>query len=71
MVHRGLLFLFVTLLVTQLFSPVFAHTTIGNLNDIPPYFRSNDHELNPTNTFGTAHVPGPLAQLWPGASFGI
>lgn len=69
MVHRGLLFFFVILLVIQLFSPVFAHTTIGNLNDIPPYFRSNDHELNPTNTFGKAHVPGPLAHLWPGSGF--
>jgi len=72
MVHRSFLFFFVILLVTQLFSPVFAHTTIGNLNDIPPYskvyFRSNDHELNPTN-IDTAHVPGPLAYLWPGSGF--
>jgi hypothetical protein len=69
MVQRGLLFFFVTLLVTQLFSPVFAHTTIGNLSNTPPYFRHNDHELNPNNTFGTAHVPGPLAYLWPGSGF--
>src|SRR5208282_3359831 len=27
----------------------------------------NDNELNPSNTFGTAHVPGPLGFVWPGS----
>ena len=31
-----------------------------------PFFRSNDHELNPINTFGYTHVPGPLGHVWPG-----
>jgi hypothetical protein len=52
-------------LAIHLPSLVYAHTTLGKLNDLPPYFRSNDHELNPTNTFGAAHVPGPLGYVWP------
>ena len=47
--------------------PVYAHTTLGDLNGLPPLYRSNDNELNPTNTFGRAHVPGPLGYLWPGS----
>lgn len=47
---------------------VSAHTNLGNLNGLSPYFRNNDHELNPTNSFaGQAHVPGPLAYVWPGS----
>lgn len=53
-------------LVTHLPAPIYAHTTLGEPNGQPPYFRSNDNELNPTNTFGTAHVPGPLGYVWPG-----
>jgi len=45
---------------------VSAHTTLGDLNGASPFFRSNDHELNPTNAFGRAHVPGPLGHVWPG-----
>lgn len=48
-----------------------AHTTIGDLNGQPPLYRSNDHELNPTNSFGRAHVPGPLAYVWPGSGLGM
>ena len=48
-----------------------AHTTLGRPDAIPPLFRSNDHELNPRNSFGRAHVPGPLAHLWPGAGRGL
>lgn len=46
--------------------PAYAHTTLGDLNGKAPYFRSNDHELNPTNAFG-GHVPGPLGYVWPGS----
>jgi hypothetical protein len=52
-------------------APVYAHTTLGNLNGSSPLFRSNDHELNPTNTFGTAHVPGPLGYVWPGSGLNM
>lgn len=45
---------------------IIATTTLGNLHGDTPFFRSNDHELNPTNTFGSAHVPGPLGHVWPG-----
>ena len=48
-----------------------AHTTLGNLNGEPSLYRSNDHELNPTNSFATAHVPGPLAYVWPGSGLKI
>jgi len=69
MTHRRLLVAIISILIIDLVSPVFAHTTIGNLTSTQPYYRSNDHELNPTNTFGTAHVPGPLGYVWPGAGF--
>jgi len=48
-------------------SPVSAHTTLGDFNGSPQFFRSNDNELNPSNSFGTAHVPGPLGFVWPGS----
>jgi hypothetical protein len=57
----------ILVLTTSLFAPVYAHTTLGNLTGSNGYFRSNDHELNPTNTFGAAHVPGPLGYVWPGS----
>jgi hypothetical protein len=50
---------------------VYAHTTLGNLTGPGPYYRSNDHELNPTNTFGKAHVPGPLGYVWPGSGLNM
>jgi hypothetical protein len=47
-------------------APVYAHTTLGDLNGNPPFYRSNDNELNPTNTLG-GHAPGPLGYVWPGS----
>ena len=67
MVHRVLIATVLIVLAAGLASPVYAYTTLGNLNSTPPFFRSNDHELNPTNSFDTAHVPGPLGYVWPGA----
>ncbi len=57
-------------LVVSLTAPVYAHTTLGNLNGSAPFFRSNDHELNPTNTFGE-HSPGPLGYAWPGSGLNM
>ena len=48
-------------------APVYAHTTLGNLNGTGPLYRSNDNELNPTNTNLGRHVPGPLGYVWPGS----
>ena len=67
MAQRMLISFLLIVISANLAYPVNAHTTIGNLNGTPSYYRSNDHELNPTNTFGTAHVPGPLGYVWPGA----
>ena len=47
--------------------PAFSHTVLGTPNGSIPYFRKNDHELNPKNDFGVGHVPGPLVHLWPGS----
>jgi len=58
-------------LTVSLAAPAYAQTTLGNLNGSSPLYRSNDHELNPTNTFGTAHVPGPLGYVWPGSGLNI
>jgi len=58
-------------LAASLLAPVYAHTTLGDLNGSNPYFRFNDHELNPTNTFGKAHVPGPLGYVWPGSGLNM
>lgn len=71
MFHRAILATILIALAACLASPVYAYTSLGNLNGTPPYFRSNDHELNPTNTFGRAHVPGPLGYVWPGAGFNL
>jgi hypothetical protein len=49
------------------FSSISAHTTLGKISGNPPLFRFDDHELNPSNSFGAAHVPGPLAYVWPGS----
>jgi len=57
-------------LAVSLASPVYAHTTLGNLNGTVPYYRSYDHELNPTNTLG-GHVPGPLGYVWPGSGLSM
>lgn len=54
-----------------LIAPASSHTTIGNLNSSEPLFRANDHELNPTNSFGQAHVPGPLGYVWPGSGLNM
>ena len=51
-------------------APVYAHTTLGNLNGTGPFYRSNDNELNPTNTLG-GHVPGPLGYVWPGSGLNM
>ena len=59
--------MFLLALAASLSTPVYAHTTMGNLNGSSPYLRSNDHELNPTNSFGRAHVPGPLGYVWAGS----
>jgi len=48
-----------------------AHTTLGKISGEPPFFKINDHELNPSNSFGNAHVPGPLAYVWPGSGLKI
>ena len=53
-------------LTLSLAAPVYAHTTLGNLTGSPP-FRSNDNELNPSNTILGEHVPGPLGYVWPGS----
>ncbi|MEM3732854.1 MAG: carboxypeptidase-like regulatory domain-containing protein [Candidatus Bathyarchaeia archaeon] len=50
---------------------VSAHTTLGKISGESPFFKINDHELNPNNTFGNAHVPGPLAYIWPGSGLKI
>lgn len=71
MAPRWASLLIVLALVTGLLAPVYAHTTLGNLNGASPYFRSNDHELNPTNSFGQAHVPGPLGYVWPGSGLNM
>ena len=57
-------------LSVSLAAPTYAHTTLGNLNGTPPFYRSNDHELNPTNTLGE-HVPGPLGYVWPGSGLNM
>ena len=53
-------------LAAFLSTPVYAHTTLGDLNNSPPIFRTNDNELNTPNFLGN-HVPGPLGYVWPGA----
>jgi hypothetical protein len=53
-------------LTLSLAAPVYAHTTLGNLIGSMP-FRSNDNELNPSNTMVGDHVPGPLGYVWPGS----
>jgi hypothetical protein len=53
-------------LALSLSIPVYAHSTLGDLTGSSPY-RTNDNELNPTNTFGASHVPGPLGYVWPGS----
>ncbi len=71
MAQRWAAAILVLALATNFFAPVYAHTTLGNLNGKTRYFRSNDHELNPTNTFGAAHVPGPLGYVWPGSGLNM
>jgi hypothetical protein len=54
------------LAVGTISTPAYAHTTIGDLNNSPPFYRINDNELNSDVTSGN-HVPGPLGYVWPGA----
>ncbi|MEM2530006.1 MAG: carboxypeptidase-like regulatory domain-containing protein [Candidatus Bathyarchaeia archaeon] len=61
----------IALLLSASIPQSMAHTTLGHYDGIPPLLRSDDHELNPRNSFGRAHVPGPLAHLWPGAGQGL
>ena len=46
-------------------APVWAHTTLGDLNNSPPLYRTNDTEL--TTSPPGHHVPGPLGYVWPGS----
>ncbi|MGQ9543955.1 MAG: carboxypeptidase-like regulatory domain-containing protein [Candidatus Bathyarchaeia archaeon] len=71
MFKMRLISLLLILFTVKLVTPVYSHTTIGNLNGNPPFYRANDHELNPTNSFGAAHVPGPLGYVWPGSGFNL
>ena len=48
-------------LVLSSFTPVLAHTTLGDLTGTSPY-RTNDNELG----IPGGHVPGPLGYVWPG-----
>jgi len=68
--QRGATVLLLLALSATLAAPAYAHTTLGNLNRSAPFFRSNDHELNPTNAFGD-HVPGPLGYVWPGSGLNM
>jgi len=70
LVYRWATIILLLALACSLSIPVYAHTTLGNLTGSAPYFRSNDHELNPTNTFG-GHVPGPLGYVWPGSGLNM
>jgi hypothetical protein len=63
----SILFLFLLFQIPQ----ISAHTTLGKISGEPPFFKINDHELNPSNSFGNAHVPGPLAYVWPGSGLKI
>jgi len=47
------------------------HTVLGRLDGSLPYFRKDDHQSNPKNTFGVGHVPGPLAHVWPGSGLNM
>ncbi|MBS7628885.1 hypothetical protein KEJ23_02785 [Candidatus Bathyarchaeota archaeon] len=69
MSEKRLVPLLLILCLDSFLMPVYGHTTIGRLNGDPPLYRSNDHELNPTNIFGAAHVPGPLGHVWPGSGY--
>src|SRR3972149_5144817 len=70
LVQRWATIILMLALAASISAPAYAHTTLGDLNGNAPYFRSNDHELNPTNTFG-GHVPGPLGYVWPGGGLNM
>jgi len=55
------------ILASTQISLVFGHTVLGNMTGALPYFRKNDHERNPGNTFVSSLVPGPVAYVWPGS----
>ncbi|HUO42758.1 MAG TPA: hypothetical protein VMU35_07240, partial [Methylomirabilota bacterium] len=69
MVRRWtLIVILVVVLLPNIVPLVAAHTTLGDNNGTPPFFRSNEEQSNPTNTFpGSVHVPGPLGFVWPGS----
>ena len=56
-------------LAISLLAPVYAHTTIGNLNGSGPLFRNSDHEMN--GPYLGHHVPGPLGYVWPGSGLNM
>jgi hypothetical protein len=63
---KALLLLIFLFLFSQVHQ-ISAHTTLGKNSSESALFRVDDHELNPNNSFGAAHVPGPLAYVWPGS----
>jgi len=60
--YRCAILLLLTALILFSFTPVSAHTTLGDLTGTPPY-RTNDNE---GDISGGNHVPGPLGYVWPG-----
>ncbi|WP_455367758.1 carboxypeptidase-like regulatory domain-containing protein, partial [[Eubacterium] cellulosolvens] len=68
--YRWIAIIFFIVLGVSITCPTIAHTTLGNLNDNPPLFRSDDHQSSPTNRFG-GHVPGPLGYVWPGSGLNM
>lgn len=63
--QRCTLIILVVLLIATSTATVSAHTTLGDLNNSSPFYRSNDNELNAA-ILGH-HVPGPLGYVWPGS----
>jgi len=59
--YRWAILLLTAILLSSV-TPVFAHTTLGDLTGTSPY-RVNDNELDIP---GESHVPGPLGYVWPG-----
>jgi len=63
LLYRWVIPLLLMALTLTSLTPVWAHTTLGDLTGSPP-FRINDNELNiPSGN----HVPGPLGYVWPGS----
>ena len=66
MAYRWATVILLLSLTASLSAPVYGHTTLGDLNNTPPIFRTNDNELNTPEFLGN-HVPGPLGYVWPGS----